>query len=388
VLEFFDASPDEYAVIFTPNASGACRLVGESYPFRRGTRFVLLADNHNSVNGLREYARRSGARPVYVPITGTGLRTGEQAVRSALGGLRRRGGLFAYPAQSNFTGVQHPLEWIELAHSRGYDVLLDAAAFLPANRLDLSVLRPDFVAVSWYKVFGYPTGVGCLLARRSALARLRRPWFSGGTIHAVSVLGGWHTMASDETAFEDGTLNFLSIPDVINGLDWIRAIGISEIHTRVAHLTRLLLTALTGLRHDNGAPMIRLYGPADPERRGGTIAFNLLTPSGELIDERLVARDAAAANISLRTGCFCNPGVGEAAFHIDEHLLRRAARTSTPLTLDAYLNALGLPTGGAIRASVGPATTPADLTRCTDFLTRTYRDHTPRPVGLTPRERC
>ena len=57
------------------------------------------------------------------------------------------------------------------------------------------MVQPEFVAVSWYKVFGYPTGVGCLLARRDALARLRRPWFSGGTIWGVSVQGGWHTAA-------------------------------------------------------------------------------------------------------------------------------------------------------------------------------------------------
>ena len=91
-------------------------------------------------------------------------------------------------------------------------MLLDAAAYVPANRLDLSAVRPEFVAVSWYKVFGYPTGVGCLLARRDALARLRRPWFSGGTIWGVSVQGGWHRMLDDEGAFEDGTLNFLSHP--------------------------------------------------------------------------------------------------------------------------------------------------------------------------------
>lgn len=37
-------------------------------------------------------------------------------------------------------------------------VLLDAAAYIPTNRLDLSVVKPDFVTMSFYKVFGYPTG--------------------------------------------------------------------------------------------------------------------------------------------------------------------------------------------------------------------------------------
>ncbi|KAM0317770.1 hypothetical protein ACHAPQ_010908, partial [Fusarium lateritium] len=56
ILEFFNASKDEYTVIFTPNASGAARLVGESFPFSKRSRLVLTADNHNSINGLRMFA--------------------------------------------------------------------------------------------------------------------------------------------------------------------------------------------------------------------------------------------------------------------------------------------------------------------------------------------
>ena len=61
VLEFFNASPDEYTVIFTPNASGALKLVGEAYPFAPGDQYLLTFDNHNSVNGIREFARARGA---------------------------------------------------------------------------------------------------------------------------------------------------------------------------------------------------------------------------------------------------------------------------------------------------------------------------------------
>jgi len=80
-------------------------------------------------------------------------------------------------------------------------VLLDAAAFVATNTLDLARFHPDFTVVSWYKVFGHPTGVGSLIARRKALARLRRPWFSGGTIYAVSAQAQWHVLADDERAF-------------------------------------------------------------------------------------------------------------------------------------------------------------------------------------------
>jgi selenocysteine lyase/cysteine desulfurase len=391
VLRYLNASSDEYAVVFTPNATGACRLVGEAYPFDRHTRLVMTADNHNSVNGLREFARRRGARTVSVPARPPDLRVGDAALAEALATpWSRRGrcqGLLAYPAQSNFTGVRHPLGWIDRAHARGYDVLLDAAAFLPTNTLDLAAVDPDFVVMSWYKVFGYPTGVGCLVARREALARLRRPWFSGGTILAVSVEADWHRLTEDETAFEDGTLNFLNIPDVEVGLDWVRSIGTDVIHQRVGVLTAELLARLTGLRHGNGAPMVRIYGPADARDRGGTVSLNLLDPGGVLVDERLVAAESAAARISLRTGCFCNPGAGEGAFDLTGGRLKGSRRWGAA-SVDEYLVRLGMRTGGAVRVSLGLASNLADVDRFLEFLDSTYRDRPAVTDGLKPRLRC
>ncbi|MGO8961809.1 MAG: aminotransferase class V-fold PLP-dependent enzyme, partial [Streptosporangiaceae bacterium] len=147
ILEFFRASPEEYEVIFTPNATGALRLVGESYPFGPGSRFLLTFDNHNSVNGIRQFARARGASVSYVPLTTADLRVSEEALardlqaptpvrRRRLAGQRSGAAarsLFAFPAQSNFSGVQHPLAWIAQAQAAGYDVLLDAAAFAPAS---------------------------------------------------------------------------------------------------------------------------------------------------------------------------------------------------------------------------------------------------------------
>jgi selenocysteine lyase/cysteine desulfurase len=404
VLRFFNASASDYAVIFTPNATGACRLVAEAYPFARGQRLVLTADNHNSVNGIREFARAGGARVRYVSLT-RDLQVDEADLNLALGrGHGSRPGLFGYPAQSNFSGVQHPLSWVERAQEAGYDVLLDAAAYAPANRLDLREVAPEFVSVSWYKVFGYPTGVGCLLARRDALARLRRPWFSGGTIWGVSVQGGWHRLLRSEAAFEDGTVNFLSIPDVTIGIDWISDIGMDLISTRVGILTNWLLQSLAGLKHSNGVPLVLLYGPgaASPGGgaggRGGTIALNFLDPSGGLVDERVVSRDAAAAGISLRTGCFCNPGAGEWAFGLTRKavggtfarraIMRRGFLRSDLTTVDDYLSVVGLSTGGAVRVSLGLPSTLADVESFLDFTERTYRDRMPDMTGLSPRLNC
>src|SRR6266700_2970945 len=173
----------------TTNATGALKLVGESYPFVPGGQYLLTFDNHNSVNGIREFAHGKGASFAYVPIEPPDLRVDEELLLCSLDQARpEHPHLFAYPAQSNVTGVQHPLDWIQEAHARGWDVFVDCAAFVPTNRLDLSRWHPDFVALSFYKIFGYPTGVGCLLARKAALAKLRRPWYAGGTIALSSII--------------------------------------------------------------------------------------------------------------------------------------------------------------------------------------------------------
>lgn len=173
-LELLDADPRLYDVVFTANASAALRIVAEAFPFSAGSRLVLTADNHNSVNGLRVRARRRGASVVYTPLDAE-LRGSDPRPDLALAGSPS---LFAFPAQSNFSGVRHTLDWVEAAQARGYRVLVDAAAYLSTSRLSLTDTPADFVALSFYKMFGYPTGVGALIVRRDAMPLLRRSYLA------------------------------------------------------------------------------------------------------------------------------------------------------------------------------------------------------------------
>jgi len=369
VLEFFHADPEEYVAIFTPNASGALKLVGESYPFGKGDQYLLTFDNHNSVNGIREFARARGAQPTYIPLELPDMRVDESLLSEYLD-LARPGGknLFAYPAQSNFSGVQHPLEWIEMAHDKGWDVLVDAAAFVPTNRLDLARCKPDFVPLSFYKMFGYPTGVGCLLARKSALKKLRRPWFSGGTITVASVQGDTYYMADDEAGFEDGTLNYLTLPAVEIGLRHLASVGLDMIHTRVQSLTGWLLEKLQAVRHSNGAPVVRFYGPLNIRARGGTITMNFYDPDGRFFDHRRIEAEANARRISLRTGCFCNPGGGEIALGLSQTELAGCFnQPQERLTLDDFRLCIDGKSFGAVRVSVGLVSNFADVYHFVQF---------------------
>jgi len=370
VLEWFHGT-HAYTAVFTQNATAALKHVGESYPFAPVGRYLMTADNHNSVNGIREFARSKSARVAYAPLTSPELRVDREALREL---LQQRDAnarnLFAFPAQSNFSGVKHPLELVDEAHQAGWDVLLDAAAFVPTNRLDLRSVTPDFVSISFYKMFGYPTGVGCLLIRNTILPALRRPWFAGGTVNFATVRGEHHLLAPREAGFEDGTLNYLAIPAVEIGLRHLASIGMEVIETRVRCLTGWLLDRLVNLQHSNGRPMVRIYGPMTTASRGGTITMNFYDPDGHLLDYRRVEELASAQRISLRTGCFCNPGVGETAEGLTDEDFEAALDASTDMTLPRFLQFITHRSGksaGAIRASIGIATNFADVHRFVQF---------------------
>jgi len=357
VLQFFNADPAEYTVIFTQNASGALKLVGESYPFEPGGRYLLTFDNHNSVNGIREFAHAKGAEVTYIPICLPDMRVDMDSLDASLDlTAAHKNNLFAYPAQSNFSAVQHPLEWIERAHAKGWDVLLDAAAFAPGNPLDLGRYKADFVPLSFYKIFGYPTGIGALVARREALEKLHRPWFAGGTITVASVQGDKYYLAEAPAAFEDGTLDYLNIPAVEIGLKHIQSIGYETIHERVRTLTGWLLDNLSEMKHSTGVPLVRIYGPLTTVKRGGAVTANFFDQDGGPIDHRSIEQETNKHNISLRTGCFCNPGAGEIALGISKPEL--AACFTQPghgqrLSLDDFRLCIDGKASGAVRVSVG-----------------------------------
>jgi len=335
VLQFFDADRATHDVVFTANTTAAIKLVAESYPFDEKRACVLSIDNHNSVNGIREYARRAGAAIRYVNVG-----AGELPPPSH--------GLFAFPAQSNFSGTRYPLALVDVAHERGLDVILDAAAYAPSHALSLRECHADFVAISFYKLFGYPTGVGALIARREALAKLRRPWFAGGTVLYASVDADRHRLRAGHDAFEDGTPNFLGIAALPSGFALLNEIGMERIAAHVDRLTSMFVDEVSGFATMYGRTTLNIDG----------------VPYWD------VEEQARRENISLRGGCFCNPGASELAFG-----LRRAALCLDILGDDFTPRRFAGCTGhavGAVRVSFGLANDDADVARVADFLRRIH----------------
>src|SRR5262249_48694650 len=145
------------------------------------------------------------------------------------------------------------------------------------------------------------------------------------------------------------------------GLRSLAAIGVETIHERVMCLTGWLLESLAALRHSTGDPLVRFYGPRTTDQRGETVAFSLIHPLGRAVDTRVIEPRAAACNISLRTGCFCNPGAAEAAFGVTPEALTSAYREKELLPLDELIDRLGMEGGGAVRVSLGAVSNFADV---------------------------
>ncbi|KAJ7195738.1 PLP-dependent transferase [Mycena haematopus] len=370
VLSFFRASPAEYTVIFTPNASGALKLVGEAYPFTDESRYVLACDSHNSVHGIRKFAERYGAGVHYIPSTPKGgfdVTTAHRLLfQHQPNSPDAAPCLFVMTAQSNISNTKSPLSITQYATALGFHTVLDAAALAPNSDISLTDYPVDAIAVSFYKMFGFPTGVGALIAKKSFLRKLRRPWFAGGNIEVVQVPGTIVTLSPElHEQFEDGTINFLSLLAVWDGLRFLSAY-MPFLPLRLSSLLHYLASSLSELRHDNtDTPVVRILS-ALPSRRltsvgaqsdvGSILSFIFLTPSGEMIPNSFIAHAASRMGISLRTGCMCNPGGAAALLGIEGAM----QELYDGVTLADFERAVGRELG-VVRVSLGLASNFQDV---------------------------
>ena len=190
------------------------------------------------------------------------------------------------------------------------------------------------------------------------------PWRPSSLLKRPARVSTWTPGAA---GFEDGTVNYLNIPAIEIGLKYIADIGIDLIHERVLCLTGWLLDQLTGLRHSNGAPVVQVYGPITTERRGGTIAFNFFNPQGTLLDCYEQQEKTNQLTISVRSGCFCNPGIREIALGFKAEDLVDCFKDKDRMSYEQFVHAIDGQKAGALRISVGLATTFADVYRFMQF---------------------
>jgi len=380
VLGFLDASPNVYDLIWTPNATGAIKILAEGFPYQAGQKLIISADSHNSVNGMRAFADSAGAQVEYLdlPDDMLGLRASSDALTERLQTLKGSSaspGLFVTTAQSNITGLKAPIhELIPLASSLGYTTLLDAAALLPTSKLSLSKLDGslDAVAFSIYKMIGLPTGLGALVIKKELLERLNKPWFCGGTVQLVQAPGTAVTMEQGPARFEDGTIDFLStliIPPAFATLE--KALS-NSLGARVAALTYWTVDQMTKIKHEVGnspfllirSPNIMLPKAEMAKLHGGLIAFEVMDPMGAYVSCEVIEYAASLQGISLRAGCMCNPG-GAASIMKMKDMMGELQSGETKKDIQAKW---GVRAAGVTRASFGLASNFSDAYFFINFL--------------------
>jgi selenocysteine lyase/cysteine desulfurase len=117
--------------------------------------------------------------------------------------------------------------------------------------------------------------------------------------------------------------------------------------------------------------VVALYGPDTMERRGATVAFNFVDREGQDIDPGIVERLAGAQGLSLRTGCFCNPGAGEVSLGLSKPELEACfLRMPQRMSFDEFRRCIVGKGTGAVRVSLGLASNMADVEAMLAFARR------------------
>ncbi|KAK2094444.1 hypothetical protein P7K49_028182 [Saguinus oedipus] len=358
ILAHFHTTAEDYSVIFTAGSTAALKLVAEAFPWvpqgpeSSGSRFCYLTDSHTSVVGMRNVTMAMNV--MSTPVRPEDLWSAKERHASANDPDCKLPHLFCYPAQSNFSGTRYPLSWIEEIKSGWlcpvsalgkWFVLLDAASYVSTSPLDLSAHQADFVPISFYKIFGFPTGLGALLVHNRVAPLLRKTYFGGGTASAYlagedfyiprpsvaqrafsrAVRGpGPADKNCIQERFEDGTISFLDVIALKHGFDtlerltedipnqeiasftewkrlpgpweWLQILrplpalaflgGMENIKQHTFTLAQYTYAALSSLQYPNGAPVVRIYSDSDfssPEVQGPVINFNVLDDKGNII---------------------------------------------------------------------------------------------------------
>ncbi|KAL5705030.1 molybdenum cofactor sulfurtransferase [Ranunculus cassubicifolius] len=181
IMDYLNIPENEYGLVFTVSRGSAFKLLAESYPFQTNKKLLTMFDHDSqSVNFMTQRAKEKGAKCYNASFKWPTLKLCTTELRKKICTKKRRkdsaSGLFVFPVQSRVTGAKYSYQWMALAQQNNWHILLDAGSLGPKDMdsLGLSLFRPDFIITSFYRVFGSdPTGFGCLLIKKSVMAKLQ-----------------------------------------------------------------------------------------------------------------------------------------------------------------------------------------------------------------------
>ncbi len=284
-------SPDE--VIFTKNSTEAINLVahsaGQFLALKEGDEIVISEmEHHSNLVPWQLLCERTGATLRWFGITDEG-RLDESQLDEL---VNERTKLVSVAHMSNVLGtINDPARLVERARQVGALVMLDASQSVPHFAVDVRALGVDFIAFTGHKMLG-PTGIGVLWGRFGLLSEMP-PFLAGGSM-IETVTMGKTTYAPPPARFEAGTPPITEAIGLGAAVDYLTGIGMDEIHRHEQEITAYALEQLAAV------PGVRIYGPASPVSRGGTVSFGV-----DGVHPHDVGQVLDALGVEVRVGHHC-----------------------------------------------------------------------------------
>ena len=343
----FIGAPSAAEIVFTRNTTESINLVAYSWGrafLEPGDEVVITEiEHHSNIVPWQMLRDERGIVLRHIPMRDDGTLDLDEARRV----IGPRTKLLALTLMSNALGTIVPVsELAELAHGHGALVLVDAAQAAPHLPIEVGALGADFLAFSAHKMLG-PTGVGVLWARGELLDAMP-PFLGGGDMISTVTLEAstWNEVPAK---FEAGTPNIGGVIAFGTALDYLQALGMERVRAHERELTEYALGRLVDV------PGLRLYGPPDPDLRGGVVSFDLegVHPHdiGQVLDSYGVAIRAGhhcAQPVMQRLGV---PATARASFYIyntrgDVDALEAAVRETA-----SYFGDVERPSGSTVSSA-------------------------------------
>ncbi|WP_250030594.1 cysteine desulfurase [Paractinoplanes maris] len=283
------ATPDE--IVFTKNSTEAINLVahslGQHLALKPGDEVVISEmEHHSNIVPWQLLCERTGATLRWFGVTDDGRLAPDESL------INERTKIVSVVHMSNVLGTINDVTGIVArAHEVGALVMLDCSQSVPHLPVDVQALGADFIAFTGHKMLG-PTGIGVLWGRYSLLAEMP-PFLAGGSMIETVTMGGT-TYAAPPARFEAGTPPIAEAIGLGAAVDYLTALGMEAVHQHEQDITAYALKVLTDV------PGVRLFGPATPEGRGGTLSFGV-----DGVHPHDVGQILDALGVEVRVGHHC-----------------------------------------------------------------------------------
>ena len=266
VQKFINAAEPE-EVIFTKGTTDGLNLVASTYGeanIQAGDEIVIsIMEHHSNLIPWQQLAIKKHATLKYIGLTADG----ELDMADAAAKITDKTKIVAIAHASNVMGVINPLaELAKLAHQHDAIIVGDGAQAAPHLPVDVQALDVDFYAFSGHKMMG-PTGIGALYGKRALLEAMPPYQYGGEMIDFVHQQDS--TWAQLPYKFEAGTQNIAGAVGLGTAVDYLTSVGMTNVEAHEQAIVYYLLPKLVA------DPDLEVYGPHDPAKHTGVIAFNV-----------------------------------------------------------------------------------------------------------------